>query len=193
MLLFFNFQYLLVFVTSSSSSLCLLPHLPDIILYYVHFIMCLTFDTAHTPFLPLATEQEREKQKYFLIGPPPKPPHLPAITFVTKTEGRLIRDLIRIWFMMKGTSENLQLPSKMEEVLPSNWFSSSILPWTVIACSYSPEISFFLSYYSEEHALGSCRMAVQSGRVSLFHSYMVFSTHYYTYHQYLSQFLTFKW
>jgi hypothetical protein len=128
---------------SSSSSLCLLPRLPDIIHYYVYFIMCLTFDTAHMLFLPLATEHEREKQKYFLIGPSLEPPHLSAITFVTKTEGWLIRDLICIWFMMKGTSENLQLHSEMVEILPWNWFSSSGLPWTVNACSYSPEISFF--------------------------------------------------
>jgi len=58
--------------------------------------MCLAFDTALMPFLPLATEHEIEKQKYFLIGPPLEPPHLPAITFVTKTEGILIRDLICI-------------------------------------------------------------------------------------------------
>jgi len=49
--------------------------------------MCLAFDTAHTPFLSLATENERQKQKYFLIGPSPEPPHLPAITFVSKSEG----------------------------------------------------------------------------------------------------------
>lgn len=127
---------------SSSSSLCLLPRLPDIMHYYVYFIMCLTFNTAHMLFHPLATEHEREKQKYFLIGPSLEPPHLSAIMFVTKTEGWLIRDLICIWFMMKGTSENLQLHSEMVEILPWNWFSSSGLPWTVNACSYSPEISF---------------------------------------------------